>query len=145
MTKVYTNQKKPINMNNNKITSLGTPTYDYDAATKKYVDNAVDENGGDNLGNHIATQDLNLNGYDIYGAYQIITDNDISCGDDLYVDDEGLLTANEDSVWFQVPWFPEPLVGSGLILGLNRETGESEDCNHNADFYRDQVRFFKNA
>ena len=64
-------------------------------------------------------------------------------GDDLYVDEEGLLTVNEDSVWFQVPWFPEPLVGSGLILGLNRETGESEDCNHNADFYRDQVRFLK--
>lgn len=62
-------------------------------------------------------------------------------GDDLFVDDEGLLTADEQTTYFKLPWYPTPLCGSGLILGCDTSTGDSTACNHNADFYREQVDF----
>lgn len=48
---------------NFKITSLADPTTDQDAATKKYVDagvTAASAAGKDNLGNHIATENIKL-------------------------------------------------------------------------------------
>lgn len=62
-------------------------------------------------------------------------------GDDIYVDDEGLLTANEDTTYFMFPWYPTPLCGSGLILGFDPETGDSTACNNDAEFYRSKVNF----
>lgn len=61
-------------------------------------------------------------------------------GDDLYCDDEGLLTANEDTTYFMMPWYPAPLVGNALILGVDDE-GETIPANHDADFYRSQIDF----
>ena len=61
-------------------------------------------------------------------------------GDDLFVDDEGLLTVNDDSTFFQISWYPTPLVGSGLILSCDEE-GDSQSAKHDAAFYKPHVRF----
>ena len=61
-------------------------------------------------------------------------------GDDIYVDDEGLLTADENTGWFMFPWYPAPLCGSGLILGVNDE-GETIATKSTAEFYREKVQF----
>jgi len=62
-------------------------------------------------------------------------------GDDVFVDDEGLLKVDGDTVFFKLPWYHRPLAGSGLILGLNRESGESIAANNDAKFYREHVTF----
>lgn len=60
-------------MNNSKITGLATPTATTDAATKAYVDSAV-AGGGDNLGNHTATQALAMGAYAITSSAGTIID-----------------------------------------------------------------------
>lgn len=62
-------------------------------------------------------------------------------GDDLFVDDEGLLRMTADTTFIRIPWYPTPLAGSGLVLGHNRRNGESKSANHDAEFYRQHVRF----
>lgn len=62
-------------------------------------------------------------------------------GDDVFVDDEGLLKLTEDSRFFILPDYPQPLAGRGLILGNDPISGESTDCNHDAAYYRDRVFF----
>jgi hypothetical protein len=78
----------------------------------------------------------------IYGLIgcQCFTVVQLGNGDDLYVDDEGLLTMNESTVFIQTPWYPTPLAGSGLILSCDDE-GESQPATHGADYYRSRVRF----
>ena len=61
-------------------------------------------------------------------------------GDDLYCDDEGLLTASEDSTYFMMPWYPTPIVGNALILGVNGD-GDSVASNNGAEFYQDKFRW----
>lgn len=61
-------------------------------------------------------------------------------GDDVYVDDEGLLKLNADSVFFEMPWYPNPLAGSGLILSCDRD-GNSTAAVHDADYYRKHITF----
>ena len=78
---------------------------------------------------------------DLIGCRLFTVVSGLPDGDDLYVDDEGLLTANTDSTYFRFPWYPTPLCGSGLILGCDIESGDSVACNHDADFYRKQIEF----
>jgi hypothetical protein len=61
--------------------------------------------------------------------------------DDVFVDDEGLLHLTKDSRFFVLPDYPQPLVGRGLVLGNDPESGESTDCHHDAAYYRDRVVF----
>lgn len=61
-------------------------------------------------------------------------------GDDVFVDDEGLLKLTGDTPFFTIPWYPSPLAGSGLILSTDAE-GDSTDAKHDAAFYRRHVRF----
>jgi len=49
-------------VNNYRLKNCPNPVSNQDVATKYYVDT---QGGGDNLGNHSATQDLDMNGYDI--------------------------------------------------------------------------------
>ena len=44
--------------------------------------------------------------------------------DSIYVDDEGLINNNPHG-WFFLAGYHQPLKGFGLLLGLNRNTGES--------------------
>ena len=43
---------------------------------------------------------------------------------DLYIDDEGIITANEQTRFFMIAGYPHPLAGNALILG-NTPDGES--------------------
>jgi hypothetical protein len=61
-------------------------------------------------------------------------------GDEVFVDDEGLLKLTGDSPFFTIPWYPSPLAGSGLIVSAGRE-GETTDAKHDAEFYRRHVQF----
>lgn len=55
-------------------------------------------------------------------------------GDDLLCDDEGLLSADEHSSYFMMPWYPTPIVGNALILGSTPD-GDSTASRNGADFY----------
>lgn len=70
-----------ISWNSHKITSLADPTVNQDAATKKYVDDNIGV--GDNLGNHTATTNLDMSGYDIVGI-----DNFYAAGTEIDVYDD---------------------------------------------------------
>lgn len=60
--------------------------------------------------------------------------------DDLFVDDEGLLTSNRESQCFRVSWYPAPLIGSGLILSCD-DDGNAAPSTHDANYYREHVKF----
>ena len=62
-------------------------------------------------------------------------------GHDVYVDDEGLFKITDDSTFFLLEGYPQPLHGNGLMLGLNRETGESVSCKLNVEDVSETVRF----
>ncbi len=62
-------------------------------------------------------------------------------GDDLFVDDEGLLRANEKTTFFRLPWYPTPLAGSGLILGFDSETGDTVEAKSSLEDYKSRVSF----
>lgn len=61
-------------------------------------------------------------------------------GDEVFVDDEGLLKLTGDSPFFTLPWYPAPLAGNGLILSADDE-GETHGAKHDADYYKRHVRF----
>lgn len=61
-------------------------------------------------------------------------------GDDLFVDDEGLLTCTDDTVFFTTPWYPTPLAGSGLVLGSTPD-GDSADAKGSLNLWKENVRF----
>jgi hypothetical protein len=61
--------------------------------------------------------------------------------DDIWVDDEGLLTMDEDSKFFVWRGYGQPLCGNGLILGVNRE-GECVDPCITIDEVRTKVQFY---
>lgn len=66
-------------------------------------------------------------------------------GDDIFVDDEGLLDCNADTRFFKLPWYDAPVAGNGLVLGCNHETGDSIAVTHDAAFYQEQGIQFMGA
>ena len=46
-------------------------------------------------------------------------------GETLFVDDEGLLQGKTQG--FKIEGYPQPLMGNGLIIGVNHEDGENAD------------------
>jgi hypothetical protein len=59
--------------------------------------------------------------------------------DDLFVDDEGLLTAGQDTPFFRIGDLT--LAGNGVIVGADNSTGESCDALHDAAYYTPLVSF----
>lgn len=57
----------------------------------------------------------------------------------VYVDDNGLFV--EDQSFFQHKGYPEPLAGMGLVIGTDRNDGESADCPCDLDFVNNSVTF----
>ncbi len=55
---------------------------------------------------------------------EVVTYNDEN---DVYVDEEGLLNVNEDTKFFKLKNYPQPIAGNGLIMGFDDETGENGD------------------
>lgn len=84
----------------------------------------------------------------LFGALQcsIITtvypvDTDIT--DQIYVDDEALIkNVSELPGGFFIKMFPsQPLLGHGLVVAIDHETGERIDCKLTVQEVSDQVRF----
>lgn len=69
----------------------------------------------------------------------LLTIVQIDAKNDLYVDDEGLLKNPENFILFD--GYPQPLAGSGLILGSNHRTGESCDTSLTVEQVKAKVRF----
>lgn len=63
-------------------------------------------------------------------------------GNDLYVDDEGLLRGNLSFEKFiKMSSYPEPLVGKGLVLGSDN-MGDSKDTTLTIDEVKSMVQFW---
>jgi hypothetical protein len=62
--------------------------------------------------------------------------------DVIFVDDEGLLTANKDSTFFTLKSYGGILVGNGLLLGTGSE-GESIDPTTTIEWLEENVSFGK--
>lgn len=43
----------------------------------------------------------------------------LDCGDDVYVNEEGLLEQTPDSRWFFIRGAHQPFIGSGLVVGCD--------------------------
>jgi hypothetical protein len=77
--------------------------------------------------------------------------NHIKCGivecvgfnekNDVWVDEEGLLTLTPDSMFFKFEGYPDFLCGNGLIMGFDNETGESVDTTLTIDEVKSMVEF----
>jgi len=66
----------------------------------------------------------------------------IDHSDVIFVDDEGLLTADGDSTFFTLKSYGGILVGNGLLLGTGSE-GESIDPTTTIEWLEDNVSFGK--
>ena len=60
---------------------------------------------------------------------------------DVYVDEEGLMYMNDDTKFFKLENYPQPLAGNGLIMGFDDETGENGDTKLSIDEVKSQVKF----
>ena len=45
-----------------------------------------------------------------------------------YVDDNGLLTLSDGDIVYRVSWYPQPLAGNILILGIDHSDGSTQPC-----------------
>ena len=60
---------------------------------------------------------------------------------DVYVDEEGLLSVDENTKFFKLKNYPQPLSGNGLIMGFDNETGENGSTNLTIDEVKNNVTF----
>ena len=77
--------------------------------------------------------------------------NHIKCGivecvsfnekNDVWVDEEGLLTLTPNSMFFKFEGYPDFLCGNGLIMGFDNETGDSVDTTLTIDEVKSMVEF----
>lgn len=69
---------------------------------------------------------------DINQMYKLLGVESFDCarinaqGDAIFVDDEGLLKSQPANNFFQCDWYPTPLAGKGLVLGVDSR-GNSTD------------------
>lgn len=66
-------------------------------------------------------------------------------GDGVLVDDEGLLKLTPESKFFTFGNYPQPLVGNGLLLGSNPQTGDTRNVQSNVERIKRSVRFLNMA
>lgn len=64
---------------------------------------------------------------------------DDQTGDSVYVDDEGRMVENPS--FFMIFSYPLPLAGNGLVLGLDRATGETVEPKISLEQLAQRVRF----
>ena len=60
---------------------------------------------------------------------------------DIYVDDEGLLSLDNNSKLFSYKGHYQPLAGNGLIMGYDNNTGDSIDVTITLDEVKKNVKF----
>lgn len=78
--------------------------------------------------------------YKLIGCSMFQVVDSLPDGDEMFVDEEGLLTMTPDSVFFRIPWFRSPIAGSALIMSCD-PAGEATASKHDAAFYRQHVQF----
>jgi hypothetical protein len=66
----------------------------------------------------------------------------IGNGHDVYIDDEGLLNIQHDTKFFTIKGYPQPLVGNGVVMGFEAETGETINCTLTIDEVKARVKFY---
>lgn len=71
-------------------------------------------------------------------TFDVVQIDDVN---DIYVDDNGLLSLNEKSMFFHYKGYHQPLSGNGLILGNDDESGESIDTTLKVEDVRKNVKF----
>ena len=81
----------------------------------------------------------------IQPIYELVKCDTFTCVDiteteTVYVDDNGLLTLTENSMFFELKGYPQPLCGNGLILGVDEE-GESVNTKLTIDEVKKLVKF----
>lgn len=79
----------------------------------------------------------------IYGHLECSTFQIVNIDEknDVYVDEEGLMTMTAESGAFQMVGYPEPIVGNGLIMGYDDETGDSVDTTLSVEEVIGKVKF----
>lgn len=75
-------------------------------------------------------------GCDLFDVVQIDEENDV------YVDDEGLLSVDKDSKFFGFKGSNVKLAGNGLVLGNNRNTGDSKNTTLTVEYLKERIEFF---
>lgn len=79
----------------------------------------------------------------IYGHLKCSTFEVVSYNseNDVYVDEEGLMYMNDDTKFFKLKNYRQPLSGNGLIMGYDDETGENGDTKLSLEEIKEQVTF----
>lgn len=75
-------------------------------------------------------------GCDLFDVVSIDDDNDV------YVDDEGLLSVDENSKFFGFKGHHLKLGGNGLVLGINHKTGDSKNTTLTVENLKERIEFF---
>lgn len=60
---------------------------------------------------------------------------------DVYVDEEGLMFMNDNTKFFKLKNYSQPLSGNGLIMGFDDETGENGDTKLSLEEVKEQITF----
>jgi hypothetical protein len=72
--------------------------------------------------------------------FEVITYKNM--GVHIFVDEEGMLKINKDSGAFMVSGWHHLIVGNGLCVGLNEETGQTIDCPVGVEEIENLVEFY---
>lgn len=75
------------------------------------------------------------------GGFDLFTCIDLGNGETAYVDDEGLLTQNEETTFFQFLGHNQPIAGNAVILGTNLGSGKSRSTALSPALVKLGVRF----
>lgn len=65
----------------------------------------------------------------------------IGNGHDVYIDDEGLLDIQHDTKFFSIEGYYQPLVGNGIVMGFDHESGDTIDCTLTLEEIKARVKF----
>lgn len=76
----------------------------------------------------------------MHGKFSTFTAISMGKNDSLYVDDEGLINGTEYG--FIYDGYSTPLMGNGIVLGVNPNTGDSKSAKHTIDEVVKKVRCF---
>lgn len=75
-------------------------------------------------------------------CFTVVPTRSLGNNDTIYVDDEGLINRTFNEVGgFEVDDYPNPLVGRGVVLGVDRGTGDSVDATTTREEILSKVNF----
>ena len=75
-------------------------------------------------------------GCQLFDVVSVDDDNDV------YVDDEGLLSIDDDSKFFGFKGSNVKFGGNGLVLGINHNNGESKNTTLTVEYLKERIEFF---